>query len=159
MALLTDGTISSIEDLSAYDSQLLTVASSEGINVTTKLLLAKDELLLETSGLLARMSGWGASGWIGQAAWPTSTNSTRAVRNVVITAPMKLWHTFRALEMVYRDAYNSELNDRYGRKRDEYAARARWAYEKLIESGLGMVWKPMPVAATANLQVAAGGTP
>jgi hypothetical protein len=158
MALLTDGTISSIEDLSGHDSQLLTVANSESINVTQKLLLAKDEILLEISGLLARMTGWGSSGWMGQTAWPMTADSTRTVRHVVVTIPVKLWHTFRTLELFYQDAYNSQLNDRYGGKRDEYKERARWAYEKVVATGLGMVWKPIPQAAAPTLQSVTGTT-
>ncbi len=146
MALLTDGTISRIEDLSAYDSQLLTVANTEGINVTQKLGLARDEIQLEVSGLLARMSGWPASG-IG----------VLTAKNVVVTAPLKMWHTLRALELVYRDAYQSQLNERYAGKRDEFAKMARWAYEKLVQAGLGMVWKPIAEAEPAQLTAAAGG--
>ena len=44
----------------------------------------------------------------------------RRSRQVVVTPPLKLWHTFRTLEMVYGDAYNSQLNDRYAGKRDEF---------------------------------------
>ena len=43
----------------------------------------------------------------GQLAAPPS------IEQVVVTPPLKLWHIFRTLEMVYRDAYNSQLNDRY----------------------------------------------
>ena len=43
--------------------------------------------------------------------------------NVVVTPALKLWHTYRALEMVYGDAYNSQLNDRYAGKRDQFHER------------------------------------
>ena len=33
--------------------------------------------------------------------------------HVVVTPPVRLWHTYRTLENVYREAYNSQLNDRY----------------------------------------------
>ena len=156
MALLTDGTISRIDELSAYDSQLLTVANSEGIDVTQKLLLAKDELLIETTALLARMGGWGSFNWLGQGG--ASGAGSRGLRNVVVTQPVKLWHTFRALELVYRDAFNSQLNERYAGKRDEYAERTRWAHDQVIEAGLGMVWKPIPAAGIPNLQAVTGST-
>ncbi len=46
---------------------------------------------------------------------------------VVVTPPLKLWHMFLSLEMVYRDAYNSQLNDRYAGKRDEFHGMVKWA--------------------------------
>ena len=52
----------------------------------------------------------------------------------MVTPPLKLWHTFRALELVYRDAYHSQLNDRYAGKRDEFHELAKWAYEKVIQT-------------------------
>jgi len=56
MALFTDSPVSSIEDLSAQDSQLLDVASAENIDVTRKLALAQEEVGLELSALLTRRS-------------------------------------------------------------------------------------------------------
>ena len=44
MALFTDGAPSTIDELTAHDSQLLTVASVEGIDVTQKLTLASPGL-------------------------------------------------------------------------------------------------------------------
>ena len=96
MALFTDGAITSIEELSGHDTQLLTVATVEGIDVSRKLALAQDEIAVEVASLLGR-----------QAAPP-------ALEQVVVTPAMKLWHAYRTLEMVYRDAYHSQLNDRYG---------------------------------------------
>jgi hypothetical protein len=159
MALFTDGGISSIEDLSGQDSQLLNVANVEGIDVTRKLGLAQEELSLEIKGLLARVSGWTSPGCIGLATLPGLTNGSRGIRNVVVTPALKLWHTYRALDLVYRDAYNSQLNDRYGGKRDEYRAMAVWAYEKVVQSGIGIVWNPIEKAATPKVQAAAGGAP
>jgi len=66
---------------------------------------------------------------------------------VVVTPPLKLWHTARSLELVYGDAYNSQLNDRYAGKRDQFHVLAKWAYEKLIEIGVGIAAQPVPRAA------------
>jgi len=52
MALYTDGPISSIEELTARDSQLLSVAGTEEIDLTQKIALAQDELGLELGGML-----------------------------------------------------------------------------------------------------------
>jgi hypothetical protein len=67
-----------------------------------------------------------------------------------------MWHTFRTLETVYRDAYNNALNDRYAGKRDAFHEMARWAREKLILLGLGMAWNPVPRAATPAVAPAQG---
>ena len=58
--------------------------------------------------------------------------------------------------MVYGDAYNSQLNDRYGAKRDQFHELARWAYEKLLQIGLGMVALPVARATTPAVTAAAG---
>jgi hypothetical protein len=65
MALFTDGPVSTIDDLSAQDSQLADVALAENIDVTRKLSLAQDELTLELTTLLTRSSFAGQSLWLG----------------------------------------------------------------------------------------------
>ena len=107
MALFTDGEVSSIEDLRGYDTQLLDVANVEGIDVTRKLQLAQEEIATEVTTLLGRLR---LPGWL---------NAPPDPGRVVVTPPLRLWHSYLALEMVYRDAYHSQLNDRYAAKRDE----------------------------------------
>lgn len=150
MALFTDGPAATIEDLAAQDSQLLNVASGEGIDITQKLALAHEELGLELTTMLKRLST------VDQMHWLTATPS---LKTVAVTPPMKLWHTFRALEMVYADAYNNQLNDRYAGKRDQYHERVRWARDKLVESGLGIVQVPVARAATPTVMTVPGGIP
>src|SRR5580698_1185603 len=133
MALFMDGPVSSMEDLTAQDTQLKNVASVEGIDVTQKLFLAREELALEVTTLLNEQRR------AEQAVWLTALPT---IANVVVTPPLKLWHTFRSLEMVYGDAYSSQLNDRYAAKRDQFHERAAWAYERLLLLGLGLVKVP-----------------
>jgi hypothetical protein len=59
--------------------------------------------------------------------------------------------------MVYRDAYNSQLNDRYAVKRDEYHEMVKWAYDQVIQSGLGIATDPVEQAAMPVLHASAGG--
>jgi hypothetical protein len=145
MALFTDGAIASIEDLRGHDTQLLNVATVEGIDVTRKLALAQEELCVEISGLL------------GQATLSGQLTAPPAIEQVVVTPPLKLWHIFRTLEMVYRDAYNSQLNDRYAGKRDEYREMVNWASKQVIQGGLGIATDPVPQAAIPEVSPAAGG--
>jgi hypothetical protein len=135
MALFTDGTISAVDDLAAQDSGILEVASTEGIDVTKKLRLAQDELAMELSSRLS---------------------PSDSLRNVVVTTPIRLWHAFRTLEVVYRDAYSNQLNERYGRKRDQFAELARWAFCKLIEGGVGVTGNPVAKADPAELTFFSG---
>lgn len=150
MALFMDGPVSGIEDLTAQDSQLLDVAQVENIDVTRKLALTQDELAVELEGLLKRLN------YTRQGIW--QTEPTR-IASVVVTPPLKMWHTFRALEMVYADAYNSQLNDRYAGKRDQFHNRALWAYGKLVEAGVGITSDPVPKAATPIIVTVPGTLP
>ena len=137
MALFTDGLVSSIEDLTAQDSQLLDVASTEGIDVGQKLELAQEDAGVELTVLLSKLSFADQPFWM--APLPT-------LGNVVVTPALKRWHTYLALEMVYRDAYNSQLNDRYAGKRDQFHQMAQWACEKLVQTGVGLTSRPVPRA-------------
>jgi len=150
MALFIDGPASSIDDLTAQDAQLLDVARVENINLTQKLALAHEELAVEISSLFARLR------YSEEAFWRTGPVP---IHSVVVTRPLKMWHTFRTLEMTYADAYNSQLNDRYAGRRDQYHASARWAYGKLVEAGIGMASDPIARAATPTVAVAAGNLP
>jgi hypothetical protein len=141
MALFNDGPISSIEDLTGQDTQLLEVARVEGIDVTRKLLQAQVELSVELSTMLS------------------SQNNAPDIGSVVVTPALKLWHTFRSLEMVYRDAYNSQLNDRYAGKRDQYGEKTKWAYEKVRQIGIGVATDPIQRAATPGISTSPGALP
>ena len=153
MALFTDGAVASIEDLRGHDTQLLNVATVEGIDVTRKLALAQEELGIEVAGLLDGVTSpavYEVAGLLGGLTAPP------AIRQVAVTPPLKLWHIFRTLEMFYADAYNSQLNDRYAGRRDEYHEMVKWAYGQVIQSGLGIVANPVARAATAAPLPSAG---
>jgi hypothetical protein len=150
MALYTDGPPSSIEDLSAQDSQLLDVASTEGIDLTKKLALAHEQVGIEIESLLRRRV---------PTAWWNSTTCAPGIANVVVTTPLRLWHTYRTLRLVYGDAYYNQSNDRYARKRDGFEQQAKWAYEELLDAGLGITGDPIPAAVTPNVTAAAGLLP
>lgn len=147
MALFTDGPPSCIEDLSAQDSQLLDIANVEGIDVTQKLRLAHEELGMQLYSLLATFN------CVEQTLWVQAKPNLAIV---TVTPPLKLWHTYRTLEMFYADAYNCQLNDRYAGRRDQFHELARWAYGKLLQIGLGMVTLPVARAAIPAVTAAAG---
>ena len=150
MALFTYGPPSSIERLAELDSQLLSVASTEQIDVTHKLGLAHEEVGLDLHALLQRMSPADRPMWV---------VVTPGLDNVVVTTALRLWHACRTLELVYSDAYNSQLNDRYMGKRDQFGQMAVAYRERLIEAGVGMASIPVPRAAMPALAAAPGSLP
>lgn len=147
MALFADGAISGLDDLSAQDSQVLDIASEEGINVSQKMALAQGELEVELTSILERLR---------LAAWPFSLTMQPTIKNIVITPALQLWHTYRSLEMIYADAYGDQLNDRYASKRDQFHAFASWARERLVQNGLGICINPISQAPTPFLSATVG---
>jgi hypothetical protein len=136
MALFTDGSISTIADLLGYESAILDVAKTEGIDLTTKLRLAGEELAVEFAAFLAR------------------DHSGRRLDQIVVTEALHKWHTFLALALTYRDAYNRQLNDRYEGKWKEYEKRAVWAAAALYQAGVGIVSDPMERAEAPEISMA-----
>ncbi len=137
MALFTDGSIATQEDLRGYENAIYDVAATEGIDLPQKLLLARQELAVELTARLFR-------------------DAPEALGRVVVTPPLHLWHTFQSLVLVYRDAYNSHLNDRYQGKWREYERLAKWARTSLFDTGVGMVDRPIPRPALPRLSATAG---
>src|SRR3954466_15401550 len=138
MALFTDGPAAAIENLAAQDSQLLNVANAEGIDLTVKLGLAHEGIGLELEELLQRGSSF-------------------RLCQVVVTPALRLWHTYRTLESVYRDVYHSQLNDRYAAKRDQFRELSKWAYNRVLQAGVGIALAPVPQAFGLALEETAGG--
>ena len=146
MALFMDGPASTIDDLTAQDSGLLEVAQTCGINATTKLALAHDELETDLQLWLDRPR-------------PTMElvfGPVLKLEQVVVTKPLKRWETMAALAMFYRDANFSQLVDRYQARWDEYSKLRRDAYEQFLASGLGLVSSPVRRASMPQLEVITG---
>ena len=149
MALFTDG-ISTIQDLMGQDSSVLTTAQTENIDLSVKLALAQEGLGIELTTLLQRSNTYDWQFWL---------QPEPQLNNIVVTPPLQLWHVFLTLMLVYQDAYFNQLNDRYKGKRDQFQQLAKWAMDKLIQTGLGVVAEPIPQAAPPQLTSIAGGQP
>jgi hypothetical protein len=139
MALFTDGTISTMDELAEHDSGVLQAARTESIDLTRKLALAQEEIGVELAALLP------------------DTGST--LGSVVVTSGVRLWHVFHTLALTYRDAYYSQLNDRYQGKWKEYVELARWAAAKVMQTGVGIAADPVARAARPALITVAGSLP
>ena len=138
MALLTDGNPNDTEALRVYESSMLDVAHVEGIDLDSKLSLATEELSQEVLNFL-----------LDHALSDPQGNERRrvGVSDVVVTRQVKRWHALHTLVLVYRDAYNNQINDRYRKKWEEYRDLAGAAKEQATTFGIGLVPAPIPRAA------------
>jgi hypothetical protein len=143
MALFTDGNIASIGDLRAYESSILETANTEGIELGSKLEIAQREIGLEIAAFLLRRG--------------TQIGAHRELSNVVVTEPLLHAHVLQTLALAYRDAYNSQLNDRYLGKWREYAQLAQRSLGQLFEIGVGISNAPVPKPRTPSLDSVLGG--
>jgi hypothetical protein len=149
MALFLDGPPSAIADLVLQDTYLLAVVGNEGINVTNKLALAYNELQIELTSIFGREASIYAP-VLGEASLDTG--------HIAVTPALKLWHTYRSLELVYRDAYFNQLNDRYQGKWAEFQRLSLGARSLFIDTGAGLVIDPIaqPAAPVITFDTAAG---
>ena len=136
MALFNDGPISATMDLQNYESGILNVASTEGIDLSGKMALAQDSIASDLMLFLLRRLNVRDFQW--------NLRRARGTSDIVVTAPLKQWHAHKTLAMVYRDAYNNQLNDRYLNKWNEYESLAKGSAETYLQIGVGVVADPLP---------------
>ncbi|MGE5486596.1 MAG: hypothetical protein ACM3ZB_02100 [bacterium] len=137
MSLFTDGPAATIAALQEYESSILDVAATEGIDLAVKLNVAHRETGIDLQRFLEEHGG-------------------ASLRNVVVTEPLATWETFRALVLTFRDAYHNQMNDRYQPKWKEYERRAAWAADVLFQLGVGITWNPVPKAERPALTAGSG---
>jgi len=133
MALFVDGPACTIDDLADQDSGLLDVALDNGINVTTKLRLGHEEIRTELQLWLLKP----------RPALPMPWAPVLHAGQIIVTLPLKRWETMHALSLVYRDAYFSQLVDRYQARWQEYSRLTRDARESFIATGMAMANEPV----------------
>jgi len=151
MPLFTDGPLISTADLQKYENGILNVASIEAIDLAGKIGLAQDEIANQILLFLMRRQqprdAWGVQ-------W--TYRRRRDISDVVVTEPLQQWHAHKALAMVYRDAYNNQLNDRYLGKWNEYEQLAKASCQGYFQIGVGVVADPISKAAVPLLSAAPG---
>lgn len=140
MALLVDGDVNHIEDLKEWDTSVLDVANGEGIDLSAKLRLAVKEMEEEIESFLR----WHEEGELGQVETSTS---------------LKRWHALKTLETVYRDAYFSQLNDRYGARWRDYAELAANQERRFFDAGVALVSQPVRRPVRVEIVVGEGAAP
>jgi hypothetical protein len=147
MSLFVDGNISTIEQLRAYDSSILTVSSVEQIDLEVKLQLAQVQIEAELQEVFARDSPVYSS---------EITPATLDLSPVVVTEPLRQWHCVRTLSLVYRDAYFSQLNDRYYGRWQEYVQLDGRLSALLLGTGIGIVSNSLPRPDSPEITLGAG---
>src|SRR5579872_258904 len=115
--LLTDGNPNTTEDLRVYESAILDVAHTEMIDLNAKLGLATEEISQDVVDILLDHTRT-LYPQLGVMQW--NMRRQLGVSDVVVTRQMKRWHATHTLAVVYRDAFNNQLNDRYQVKFNEY---------------------------------------
>jgi hypothetical protein len=136
MALFTDGAATDLEGLLAYDSTVLEMARQEGVDLGVKLKLAWEELGIELTRFLV-VAGKGDLG----------------LRNISVTAPLEKCHAFRSLALAYSDAAHRQRNDRYRERAKEWERQAAWAWEALLDTGVGIVERPVEKASMPAVEL------
>lgn len=144
MALFTDGNIATLNDLRGYETAILDLASNEGIDLGAKLALGHREVGFEILSFLLKQ-GY------------TFANQ-RNLDSVVVTEPLPHAEIMWTLGLVYRDAYNSQLNDRYEGKWKQYTDLSRRALSQYFEIGVGLTTCPLPKPEPPNTQLSSGGS-
>ncbi len=137
--LLIDGPVAKFNDLTIYESSIQDVASALSIDLTGKLELAKRQVSTKVGIFLRRNGG-----------------EPFEIKNVVVTPELRHWLVLQALAETYRDAYHSELNDRYGAKWKTYVQESQEAETEFFEAGAGVVFAPVARPGTPDVRVTAG---
>jgi hypothetical protein len=118
--LFTDGTILTIQELREHDNFVLDVASTELIELSSKLAVAQREIGYEIQSFLT----------------PRYTGSE--LNRVVVNQQLKDLVAAHTLSMIYRDAYNMHLNDRYLGRWKEFARASERGLLRLFQNGIGL---------------------
>lgn len=144
MALLLDGLVSGIEDVVKVDSGVSEVARAEGINIDHKLALAQGDCLLRISQFVVNH---GLESRLG------TLNNVLRLDRVVVSEGLRRWFCLHTLHLFYSDAYYSVLNDRYGKRLENFRAQAHEAWDTYTDTGIACVYNPIPRGQISDLVV------
>ncbi len=150
MALFTDSGIVGLDDLTQFESGLVQVSSTHGIDINTKIKLAIDEIGAEILLFLLR-AGRSDHQW--------SSRAKLGLTNVVVTPALYKWICSDALAKTFAEAYNVQLNTRFQGKWTEYQKQADAASEIVFASGIGVVFDPLARPVMPTLQTSQGSLP
>lgn len=144
MALFQDGLLNTSGELQQYENAILDVASTERIDISGKAVLAQNEIATDLLLFLDRNSLWDPR---------TLVRQSIGLNDIVVNEPLKRWHAYKTLAMVYQDAYNNQLNDRYKGKWSQYNDVTLSTEQALFQTGVAIVHQPVPKASAPSLTV------
>lgn len=155
MGLLTDGNINNSQDLRNYENGILDVTSLENIDLSGKMTLARDEISTCIYSFLLNQ----VKRDLGSLPYLLAGDSNRrhlGVTDVIVTPQLQRWHALKTLSLIYADAFNNQLNDRYGGKWKQYEILAKSAEQSFYQTGVGLAVDPVGRAAAPALGSVAG---
>nr|AEQ20626.1 hypothetical protein [uncultured bacterium CSLF43] len=149
MALFTDGPPATIDDLRRYDSSAESLAYEAGINLDNKLAVAAEEVGQSIFSFLLFHSTpcYPAVGLSLNAASGEAHRQRLGLSDVMVTPAVIRWTALKALSCLYRDAYESDVTDRYRVKWQEFERLASAAEDFTFTTGVGLSSSPVPKAA------------
>lgn len=137
MALFSDGNINTIDGLQVIENAILDVASTEGIDLSGKMTLSQQALSRDLCEFLLRKPLRDPKAcmrrWYG-------------IADVVTTESLRYWHALKTLALLYQDAYNNQLNDRYLGKWQQYEQAGQESARQYLRIGVGLTCQPIPKA-------------
>jgi hypothetical protein len=137
--LFTDGIILSMQDLREHDNFVLEIASTESIELSSKLSIAQRAIGYELALFLS------------------SRDTPIGVERVVVNEELRDVLAIHTLAAVYGDAYNRHLNDRYLGRAKEFRQASERSYHRFLQNGIGIAANPMPRAAKPSFSDLEGG--
>lgn len=147
MSLFTDSSVISLDDLLQFESSLVDVCSTHGIDVRTKIKIATDGIGDKLLLWLLRARQTDPQGLF---------RSTLGLKSIVVSPALYRWLCFDSLARVFAEAYNVQLNTRFQGKWNEYQKEAQEAALLVYASGLGTVFSPLDKPVTPTIQVGTG---
>ena len=150
MALFTDSAIVTIDNLLRFEASLVQVASSHGINIEDKIGLATSAI---GDKLMLWLLNYGSSD-------PERINRrSLGLTTIVVTPVLERWVCLESLARVYAEAYNTQLNTRYHGKLQEYQVQAERTASLYFQTGIGIVYNPLPRPVMPLVSLQAGNMP
>lgn len=141
MALFIDAAVPTVQDLLAYDRNLLEIAGTEGLDCDEKLTLARGQVGSSLEAFLR------------------SEDYSARLDSIVASELIIRWIAYVTLSLFYRDAHYHQLSDRYRAKWQEYDLLAREARGETFASGVGFISNPLPRPAKPSIAVSGGTLP
>jgi hypothetical protein len=151
MSLFIDTDLRLIPELACYESSIVDVANTEGIDLSAKVEIAKAEV-----GLKLQKFFEGLSGSDPNSEWQSPTARKLTIANVVVTDALKVWNIYEVLAVTYRDAFHRQLNTRYEALYQEFSKLTESAERTCLDVGVEIVYNPIPAGCAVSTTIPGG---